>query len=76
MENLELLRNFDGKALLIALALWAAAFNAWRAWRFKRMWSEAETAYTAIAKENVALRSKRNQRRPDLEFACAPEMHK
>ena len=53
MENLELLRNFDGKALLIALALWAAAFNAWRAWRFKRMWSEAETAYTAIAKENV-----------------------
>ena len=38
MENLELLHNFDGKALLIALALWAAAFNAWRAQRFKRMW--------------------------------------
>ena len=76
MENLELLRHFDGKALLIALAAWAAAFNAWRAWRFKRMWEEAETAYTAIARENVALRSKRHQRYPDLEFTFAPEMHK
>ena len=76
MENLELLHNFDGKALLIALALWAAAFNAWRAWRFKRMLVEAETAYTAVARENVALRAKRSQRYPDLEFTCAPEMHK
>ena len=76
MENLELLHNFDGKALLIALALWAAAFNAWRAQRFKRMWLDAEAAYTAIAKENVALRSKRNQRRPDLEFTCAPGINK
>ena len=76
MENLELLHNFDGKALLIALALWAAAFNAWRAQRFKRMWLDAEAAYTSIAKENVALRSKRNQRRPDLEFTCAPGINK
>ena len=76
MENLELLRNFDGKALLITLAAWAAAFNAWRAWRFKRMWVEAETAYTAVARENVALRSKRNQRHPDLDFTYAPEIHK
>jgi len=76
MENLELLHNFDGKALLIALALWAAAFNAWRAQRFKRMWLSAEAAYTAIAKENAALRSKRNQRYPDIHFTCAPEMHK
>ena len=70
------LSMFDGKALLIALALWAAAFNAWRAQRFKRMWLDAETAYTAIARENTTLRSKRSQRYPDLEFPCAPEMHK
>ena len=76
MENLELLHNFDGKALLIALALWAAAFNAWRAQRFKRMWLDAEAAFTVIARENVALRSKRSQRYPDLEFTYAPEMHK
>ena len=76
MENLELLRNFDGKALLIGIFGWAALFNAWRALRWKRMWSEAETAYTAIAKENVALRAKRSQRYPDLEFTYAPEMHK
>jgi len=76
MENLELLHNFDGKALLIALALWAAAFNAWRAQRFKRMWLNAEAAFTVVAKENVTLRSKRSQRYPDLEFTYAPEMHK
>lgn len=76
MENLELLHNFDGKALLIALALWAAAFNAWRAWRFKRMWLNAEAAFTVVAKENARLWSKRSQRYPDLEFTCAPETHK
>ena len=76
MENLELLHNFDGKALLIALALWAAAFNAWRAQRFKRMWLDAEAAFTVIARENVALRAKRNQRYLDLEFTYAPEIHK
>lgn len=76
MENLELLHNFDGKALLIALALWAAAFNAWRAQRFKRMWLDAEAAFTVIARENMALRAKRSQRYPDLEFTYAPEMHK
>ena len=70
------LSMFDGKALLIALALWAAAFNAWRAWRFKRAWLDVEAAYTAIARENVALRAKRNQRYPDLEFTYAPEIHK
>ena len=76
MENIEILRAFDGKTLLIGLAMWATAFNIWRAQRFKRMYQEAETAFTAIAKENVALRSKRAQRHPDLEFTCAPEMHK
>lgn len=76
MEHLDLLRQFDGKALIAAVALWAAAFNIWRAQRFKRMYQEAETAFTAVAKENVALRSKRAQRHPDLEFTCAPEMHK
>ena len=76
MEYFDLLRAFDGKALIAAVALWAAAFNIWRAQRFKRMYQEAETAFTAIAKENVALRSKRSQRHPDLEFTCAPEMHK
>ena len=76
MEYFDLLRAFDGKALIAAVALWAAAFNIWRAQRFKRMYQEAETAFTAIAKENVALRSKRAQRYPDLEFTCAPEMHK
>ena len=70
------LSMFDGKALLIALALWAAAFNAWRAQRFKRMWLNAEAAFTVIARENVALRAKRNQRYPDLEFTYAPEIHK
>ena len=76
MEYFDLLRAFDGKALIAAVALWAAAFNVWRAQRFKRMYQEAETAFTAVAKENVALRSKRAQRYPDLEFTCAPEMHK
>lgn len=76
MENTELLRAFDGKTLLIGIATWAAIFNVWRAQRFKRKYQEAETAFTAVAKENVALRSKRSQRHPELEFACAPEMHK
>lgn len=76
MEYFDLLRAFDGKALIAAVALWAAAFNVWRAQRFKRMYQEAETAFTAVAKENVALRSKRAQRHPDLEFTYAPEMHK
>jgi len=76
MENLELLRNFDGKALLIGIFGWAAAFNAWRAWRFKRAWLDVEAAYTALARENRALRAKRNQRYPDLEFTYAPEIHK
>ena len=70
------LSMFDGKALLIALALWAAAFNAWRAQRFKRMWLNAEAAFTVIARENTTLRSKRSQRYPDLDFTYAPEMHK
>ena len=76
MENLELLRNLDGKALLIGIFGWAALFNAWRAQRFKRMWLNAEAAFTVIARENTTLRSKRSQRYPDLEFTCAPEMHK
>lgn len=76
MEYLDILRQFDGKALIIALALWAAAFNAWRAWRWKRAYLDVETAYTALAKENVSLRAKRQQRNPDLEFTCAPEMYK
>ena len=70
------LSMFDGKALLIGIFGWAALFNAWRALRWKRAWLNAEAAYTELAQENVALRSKRNQRRPDLEFTCAPEMHK
>ena len=76
MEYFDLLRVFDGKALIAVVALWAAAFNVWRAQRFKRMYQEAETAFTTVAKENMALRSKRAQRYPDLEFTCAPEMHK
>ena len=76
MENLELLRNFDGKTLAFGLALWGAAFNAWRAQRFKRMWLDAEAAYTELARENMALRAKRSQRYPDLEFTYAPEIHK
>ena len=70
------LSMFDGKALLIGIFGWAAAFNAWRAWRFKRAWLDAESAFIVIAKENVALRAKRSQRYPDLEFTYAPEMHK
>lgn len=67
---------FDGKTLLIGLAAWAAVFNIWRAQRFKRKYQEVETAFNLVARENVALRSKRAQRHPDLEFTCAPEMHK
>ena len=76
MEHLDLLRQFDGKALIAAIAIWAAVFNAWRAFRWKRAYLDAETAYTALAKENVSLRAKRHQRNPDLEFTCAPEMYK
>ena len=66
MENLELLRQFDGKALLVALFAWAAAFNAWQAWRWKRAWVNAETAFTKVAKENIELRNKaRDGRRQD-----------
>jgi hypothetical protein len=67
---------FDGKSLLIGLSLWAAAFNIWRAQRFKRQYQEAEQAFTAMARENVALRAKRDLRYPNLKFTCAPEMHK
>ena len=76
MEHLDLLRQFDGKALIAAIAIWAAVFNAWRAFRWKRAWHESEMAYIALAKENVSLRAKRQQRNPDLEFTCAPEMYK
>ena len=76
MENLELLRNFDGKALLIGIFGWAALFNAWRALRWKRAWLDVEAAYTELAQENVALRAKRDRRYPDIHFTCAPEMHK
>lgn len=70
------LSMFDGKALLIGIFGWAALFNAWRALRWKRAWLDVEAAYTELAQENVALRAKRSQRYPDLEFTCAPEMHK
>lgn len=76
MEYFDLLRAFDGKTLIMLLLAWAALFSQTRAWRWKRAYLDAERAYTALAKENVALRSKRAQRHPDLEFTCAPEMHK
>lgn len=67
---------FDGKTLLIGLTTWAAVFNIWRAQRFKRKYQEVETAFNLVARENMALRAKRAQRYPDLDFTCAPEMHK
>lgn len=76
MEYLDLLRQFDGKALIMLLLAWAALFSQTRAWRWKRAYLDVETAYTALAKENVSLRAKRQQRNPDLEFTCAPGMYK
>lgn len=55
MEYLQYFKDFDGKALIIMLLIWATVFNIWRAQHYKRLYWECETAFTQLAQENVKL---------------------